>query len=179
MPQQRKQMTQTIFSTGFPLSFFFLSRTKSPQGKLPAPTANTERRLCCGLEPHGARHHPSRMGGWFPSPCAPKPLCSTAFPLQPPALLPPKHYSHHTASNTAHPQHLLARNLKNWASFWNKYSSSFHVWTHRKGKWLTRSYRASQCQQGVLATLSPSPDYKVSQRETWLGEASDEGDKVK
>lgn len=44
--------------------------------------------------------------------------------------------SHHTASSTAHPQHLLARNLKNWASFWNKYSPSFHVWTYRKGKWL-------------------------------------------
>lgn len=51
MPQQRKQMTQTIFSTGFPLSFFFLSQTRSAQGKLPVPFASTERRLCCSQNP--------------------------------------------------------------------------------------------------------------------------------
>lgn len=55
MSQQRKQMTQAIFSTGFSLSFFFLSQTTSSQGKLPSPIANTHRRLRCGPEPHGAR----------------------------------------------------------------------------------------------------------------------------
>lgn len=175
MPQQRKQMTQTIFSTGFPLSFIFLSQTRSPQGKLPAPVANTKRRLCWGPEPHGARHHPSRIGRWFPFPCALKLLCSAAFTLHqhcfPQTTLQRPHHIQRCSSLTP-----AGQKSQNLSIFWNKYSPSFHVWTHRKGKWLTRSYRASQSQQPespgnsfLIYRLQSVPERDSTGRSVWWG----------
>lgn len=102
MPQQRKQMTQTIFSTGFPLSFFSCHKPEVHRGSCQFPLPAQRAGSAVARTPR-CQASSSGMGGWFPSPCAPKLLCRAA------SLSSHQHcfHSNNSTATTLHPAQLI------------------------------------------------------------------------
>jgi len=131
MPQQRKQMTQTIFSTGFSLSFFSSCKPQVRWGSchLPSPThtggsAAGQNPTVPGISP-AEQEDGSRPNATAKSRAASSPTPSLSLQL---SALPPfrQRYSQQRSSLTPSSQksHGVSQIV---ASFQNKYSPRSHL----------------------------------------------------
>lgn len=172
MPQRSKQTTQTIFSTGFSLSFL-RSQTASPMGKVPPPVAIAHKRRSHGPEPHGAGHRPSGAGRWLhpnelteqrAAPSLPFPvsyrLCfnSNGVPdtaLQPAALFP--------SAFQPGASRRFAKCEKSWQSRGVAISP---VSACKQGEEATRArlHSEAEAEPGILESWQPSPDLVTTKR---------------